>query len=404
MKKTLGIVAAVILTVHLISGCDLFFRPDIETGNLEITVQKPATLLSVTPPQMNIALTSYTFSGIGPGDALITETTQNSGNFSVNALVPGAWTISVDGRNQFGDLIASGNTTVTVITGTTVPGTIQLVPESGDGTLNLTVGWPEDFFIDAIVGVITFGAETVSEFSLTPDANSATYSANLPAGSYQLVVSLRLNEQDIAPPRMTAVIIYASMVSNGTMDFSTSEVTGMVRAPEFSIPGAVYTTTQYVELNSPTERASIRYTIDGTDPSREYGTLYSAPIEVSESMELRAIAFLDGWVDSEVSSSEYFIYGDLSLVVLDPPYIELELSAVQYEIVEGSVVTLTATPSAQVDLYSWYVDGVLVDEGALVSEYVFGAGRWIGPHTVTVVVERGGRIFSASTYITILAP
>lgn len=75
--------------------------------------------------------------------------------------------------------------------------------------------------------------------------------------------------------------------------------------PVFSLAGGSYTGTQLVELTSATEGAAIYYTTDGNEPTNE-STLYAAPIEVAESMTIKAIAVVDD-VFSEVATAVYEI-------------------------------------------------------------------------------------------------
>ncbi|HXO21584.1 MAG TPA: DUF1800 family protein [Thermoanaerobaculia bacterium] len=72
-------------------------------------------------------------------------------------------------------------------------------------------------------------------------------------------------------------------------------------------PPGTYTGSQNVSLFSSTPGAQIRYTLDGTDPTRTTGALYSGPVAVTASATLKAIAFLDGLADSAVVAGAYAI-------------------------------------------------------------------------------------------------
>ena len=77
-------------------------------------------------------------------------------------------------------------------------------------------------------------------------------------------------------------------------------------------PGS-YTTNQHITLSSESG-GSIRYTIDGSTPTKDIGLIYSLPIELSSgTTTLKAIAYKDDYLDSDVISGVYNIN-----VVADP--------------------------------------------------------------------------------------
>ncbi|MBR4897779.1 MAG: chitobiase/beta-hexosaminidase C-terminal domain-containing protein [Prevotella sp.] len=76
-----------------------------------------------------------------------------------------------------------------------------------------------------------------------------------------------------------------------------------VAAPTFSVPEGTYTEAQTVTLACETEGAAIYYTLDGTDPTAE-STLYEAPITISTTTTVKAIAIKDD-VLSAVATATY---------------------------------------------------------------------------------------------------
>jgi hypothetical protein len=94
--------------------------------------------------------------------------------------------------------------------------------------------------------------------------------------------------------------------------------TPKVSAPDFSIEGGTYATTQSVTISSQTSGATIRYTTDGTTPTSDSPT-YSGPIMVEESMIIKAIAIKDGFINSDVSRSAYAITPKLEAPVISLP-------------------------------------------------------------------------------------
>ncbi len=92
-----------------------------------------------------------------------------------------------------------------------------------------------------------------------------------------------------------------SAVSTATYTFNTQ--TAM---PQFSPAAGSYTTTQSVAISDSTSGAVIYYTTDGSTPTTN-STKYTAPITVSASTVINAIATDSGLTNSNVASASYTI-------------------------------------------------------------------------------------------------
>lgn len=77
---------------------------------------------------------------------------------------------------------------------------------------------------------------------------------------------------------------------------------GIVATPVFSPATGTYATAQSVTITCATPDASIRYTIDGSTPTAA-SLLYTAPVTVSATTTLKAIAFKPGLIDSALASA-----------------------------------------------------------------------------------------------------
>lgn len=87
-----------------------------------------------------------------------------------------------------------------------------------------------------------------------------------------------------------------------------------------SVKAPIITTDETtVTITTSTEGASIRYTIDGTQPSIEHGTLYTAPFKPKKSCVVKAIAYKDG--ESSLVKSKEFIY-TIDYIVFNDPEVE----------------------------------------------------------------------------------
>jgi hypothetical protein len=110
-------------------------------------------------------------------------------------------------------------------------------------------------------------------------------------------------------------IAYRSGWEDSVVSSANYVITGTIEAPAFSLAAGTYTVAQSLILSS-TAGASIRYTTDGTDPTSATGIIYSGTISVSTSQTIRAIAYMDGWEDSAISSARYLIAGTMSITLV----------------------------------------------------------------------------------------
>lgn len=77
-----------------------------------------------------------------------------------------------------------------------------------------------------------------------------------------------------------------------------------VNTPNATPPGQTFTDTISVTLTDATPEAKIFYTIDGSDPTNS-STAYTAPISITATTTLKAIATKDGMVNSNIMTEVY---------------------------------------------------------------------------------------------------
>lgn len=117
-----------------------------------------------------------------------------------------------------------------------------------------------------------------------------------------------------------SITAYANMVGWADSDWVTASynVTGSVAMPTFNPGGGSYAGVQNVTISTATPGATIRYTLDGQDPSLEYGTTYTGPVTIAQSATLRARAYLADWAPSPINSADYTIFGNIAAPVFIP--------------------------------------------------------------------------------------
>ena len=80
---------------------------------------------------------------------------------------------------------------------------------------------------------------------------------------------------------------------------------GTLDAPELSLEAGDYTGDQELLISGP-DGATIRYTIDGSQPS-SHSPVYASPITLASDTTVRAVAMRGGWKNSPEASAEYVI-------------------------------------------------------------------------------------------------
>ncbi len=88
-------------------------------------------------------------------------------------------------------------------------------------------------------------------------------------------------------------------------------VLGVVDATSANIQRGFFDAPIEVELTSPAEGTTIRYTTDGTSPTETLGFVYDAPISIASTTILRAAAFKSEFAPSRVSTHSYIFLDDV---------------------------------------------------------------------------------------------
>lgn len=105
--------------------------------------------------------------------------------------------------------------------------------------------------------------------------------------------------------KQKAVYLYKLGVEEeSTIYTSTIDCTPTVETPVISLASGEYNYDQSVTITCATEGATIRYTLDGTEPT-ENATEYTQALTINESATLVAKAFKDGYYPSEQATATY---------------------------------------------------------------------------------------------------
>ena len=96
---------------------------------------------------------------------------------------------------------------------------------------------------------------------------------------------------------------------------------GRVRDASMSPRGGRFSHPVQLQLISRDPKAEIRFTLDGSDPTRVEGTPYTEPLTLKETTVVRARAFLPGALPSRIVTSTYFV--DLSNEAAELPWVSM---------------------------------------------------------------------------------
>jgi M6 family metalloprotease-like protein len=86
----------------------------------------------------------------------------------------------------------------------------------------------------------------------------------------------------------------------------TYTITGMVSNPIAAPSSGTVDYGTQVSLSTTTDGATIRYTLDGNDPT-ESSSIYSSPINITQDTTIKARAFKENWQPSEITEFNYIV-------------------------------------------------------------------------------------------------
>ncbi|MHC4691941.1 MAG: chitobiase/beta-hexosaminidase C-terminal domain-containing protein, partial [Planctomycetota bacterium] len=87
---------------------------------------------------------------------------------------------------------------------------------------------------------------------------------------------------------------------------------GLVADTKFSHDRGFYYAPFSVTISTETEGATIRYTLDGTEPDMSNGLTYTHPININTTTSLRAFAFKTGWLPTDSDTQTYIFPTDVA--------------------------------------------------------------------------------------------
>lgn len=120
--------------------------------------------------------------------------------------------------------------------------------------------------------------------------------------------------------------VYFLNPTKGTSNNGTKTSDRQTAEPSFDLTPGFYAEEQSVNISSPDASAEIYYTLDGSEPTKKKGKLYEGTLHLTKNTPLRAAAYRDDEIPSNVVTATYFI-GERNInlpvvsVVSDPDYV-----------------------------------------------------------------------------------
>lgn len=171
----------------------------------------------------------------------------------------------------------------------------------------------------------------------TPGLSSALYTGPFAARSSQTV---------------NAIAVVPSYLNWGRSS-ATYTISPPAAAPTLSPGGGTYSTSPLVRLATSTPGANIYYTTTGIPPTTS-STLYSAPIAITASQTIQAIAIAPEYSQSSIATGSFNIQAPLKIVAPS------DLPAAY----EGADYNALILASGEGPNYAWTVDGLPIPTGA----------------------------------------
>ena len=163
-------------------------------------------------------------------------------------------------------------------------------------TMNVLVGLPSGrYFASLAVPLATGDAAAVIHYTLNgaePTESDPTVASGSTVAVDQSLTLKAKSWKTGAPPSNTSSATYELKVVQ----------------PVLSPTSGSYGTSQSITLSTTTPSTTLRYTLDGTEPSAS-STLYSTSFVNDTTRTIKVRAFRTGWTDSDAGAASYWVQG-----------------------------------------------------------------------------------------------
>lgn len=199
---------------------------DADTGTLSISLGGELGA-STMQPDIDMDVADYEIVGSGPNSESFQQTSAN-GALTVENVVPGTWAITVNARNAQSEVIGSGSASTNVEAGKTAPVNVVVAPLQGDGTLRITVTWPDaDVATPSVAGQVdpSWGDPIDLDFTVDGSGHATAADLQIPGGYYTLSVQI-LDGSEVAAGAVDVARIVKDGLTSGNVGFTSVKKSG----------------------------------------------------------------------------------------------------------------------------------------------------------------------------------
>ena len=200
--RSVAALAAVLVVASVLAGCAIGPAGEPHDSSVETEAEAGVGAIALTLGQSSrtirptdagaYSVASYVVTGDGPDGSGFDSGSLGSGVYERSGLAAGLWSISVQGYNSGGHLIASQGLSLTVEEGSTASQSVALSRTAGEGTIDVTVFWTVSEDYDGVSGSLTPVGGSAESLSLSISGGTRVeYLATRPAGDYLLAIQLR---------------------------------------------------------------------------------------------------------------------------------------------------------------------------------------------------------------------
>ena len=234
--KTSPLLCLALAAALTLAGCTAP-TSHVKLGVVTLNLQKPTRSVvadwSAVVQSYDITLTNTDGSGFTP----VTATNVAQSTVTISGVGAGVWTIAVQGYNAARTAVVASTTLTNQTLPPAGPITVVLDPSrTGTGGFSYTVSVPDSVAVTALTGVLKYAS--VSSFSaggIASDSVSGSLSvsgpagsggistytisqANLPSGTYRLVLSFVRSDNTVARTASEAINVWDNVVSDKWLD------------------------------------------------------------------------------------------------------------------------------------------------------------------------------------------
>ena len=391
MKKFTSMVVSLLLILLValtFTNCNMNNAP-IPKSSLTISFTPDAESRTLKPDTLNLAVSTYDLSGIGPNGAVFSITGITATSYTMENLVPGQWSVTAKGKNIDGIVIVQSAATLITLNSENNSLPLSLLPISGTGTFDLDLSWPTDMIgTPSITATLTpdIGTAIDLTFAITGTTASMT-PLSLERGYYTL--SVKLTDASVDPYLVWSKVETVLVFVNATTSESWTLVAADMNAPTPQNLGLLLT----VDTKSPIEMAlsdvlavlaydtSMTVTASGTPAPDSWKWYLDGDVMLGETTSTVTIGIglaektlhtltVIGWIGDVAGSTDAtFRIGDAPIII-DP--IDL-LTAGSYVILAQSAVSGNAGTFVTGDIGVSPVTSAAITGFALVLDPILGA-------------------------------